>query len=144
MTYTVSAMLAKRLAARGRDERGFTLLELVIVVTVLVILATITVPMYQTMVRRSKETTLRDSLVKMRDAIDKYTLDKEEAPGSLDDLVKANYLREVPTDPITGEKNWEVELEDDATASRDGKRGIKNVYSAAEGISTDGKPFREF
>jgi general secretion pathway protein G len=129
---------------RSRSERGFTLLELVIVITILVILSTLVVPVYNGIIGQTKETTLKDTLFKLRDAIDKYTLDKEEAPPTLDDLVKANYLREVPIDPITGKNDtWEVELEEEAV-SRKGNKGIKNVYSGAPGTSRDGRPYKEF
>src|ERR1044071_9263058 len=122
--------LAKRIRqSRSSSERGFTLLELIIVITILVILSTLVVPIYSGFIQQSKETTLKDTLFKMRDAIDKYTLDKEEAPEALEDLVKANYLREVPIDPITGKSDgWEVELEEEPV-SRKGTRGIKNVFS---------------
>jgi general secretion pathway protein G len=125
-------------------KSGFTLFELVIVVSVILVLATLVVPLFQGVLLQAKETTLKDTLYKMRDAIDKYTLDKEEAPQSLEDLVSAKYLREIPIDPITSKSDsWEVELEDEAT-SRSGKVGIRNVYSGAQGESTTGKPYREF
>ncbi len=125
-------------------RKGFTLLELVIVVTVIVVLATLVVPLFQGITKQAKEATLKDTLFKMRDTIDKYTLDKEEAPQTLDDLVQARYLREIPIDPITGRNDtWEVEMEEEPT-SKNGRRGIKNVYSGAEGTASNGKPYREF
>ncbi len=129
----------------GRMLReGFTLLELVIVVTVMVVLATLVVPLFQGITQQAKEATLKDTLFKMRDTIDKYTLDKEEAPQTLDDLVQAKYLREIPIDPITGRNDtWEVEMEEEPT-SKNGRRGIKNIYSGAEGTASNGKPYREF
>ncbi|MEW6735601.1 MAG: prepilin-type N-terminal cleavage/methylation domain-containing protein [Acidobacteriota bacterium] len=129
---------------KSQKTSGFTLLELVIVITVLVILSTMTVPLFQTIVRQAKETTLKDTLFKLRDAVDKYTLDKEEAPQSLEDLVKANYIREVPVDPITGSsETWELEMEEEPV-SRTGKRGIKNVFSGAEGEASTGVPYKDF
>jgi general secretion pathway protein G len=128
----------------GKKNSGFTLFELVIVVSVILVLATLVVPLFQGVLLQAKETTLKDTLYKMRDAIDKYTLDKEEAPQSLEDLVSAKYLREIPIDPITSKNDsWEVELEDEA-ASRSGRVGIRNVYSGAQGESTTGRPYREF
>jgi general secretion pathway protein G len=136
-------LLAKKFNARARGQAGFTLLELVIVVTVMIILASIAVPLFQNLMLHSKEVILKDTLFKMRDAIDKYTLDKEEAPQSLDDLVRANYIREVPLDPVSGQKDWEVEMEDQPI-SKTGKRGIKNVFSGAQGTSTEGKAYKDF
>src|SRR5437762_3110216 len=134
----------KMTRSRLRAQGGFTLLELIIVMTILVILATLVVPIYHGILVQARETTLKDTLSKLRDSVDKYTLDKEEAPQTLDDLVKANYLREVPVDPITGKNDtWEVELEDEPV-SKKGTRGIKNVYSGAPGNSSSGKPFKEF
>ncbi len=123
---------------------GFTLLELTIVISLILIIATLVVPTYQTVLKYSKETTLKDTLFKLRDAIDKYTLDKEEAPQSLEALVEANYIRAVPIDPLTGSnQTWEVELEDEPI-SRKGTRGIKNIYSGAEGSSGSGASYRDF
>jgi general secretion pathway protein G len=126
-----------------KNVSGFTLMELVIVITVILILATLVVPVYQTTLRNAKEVTLKDTLFKLRDSIDKYTLDKEEAPQSLEDLVKANYIREVPIDPITGQKDWEVEKEDQPIG-RSGRRGIKNVYSGAPGTASNGVAYKDF
>jgi general secretion pathway protein G len=123
--------------------KGFTLFELVIVITILLILAGISVPMYQTFMKTARDTALKDTLFKMRDAIDKYTVDKEEAPQSLEDLVMSNYLRVVPTDPITRQQDWEVELEEEP-ANPNGRRGIKNIYSAASGNAVNGTAYRDF
>jgi general secretion pathway protein G len=126
-----------------KKSSGFTLFELVIVMTIMLILAGISIPLYQTFTKTARDTALKDTLFKMRDAIDKYTVDKEEAPQSLDDLVKGNYLREVPTDPITRQQDWEVELEEEP-ANPNGRRGIKNVYSAAQGTAVNGSNYRDF
>jgi general secretion pathway protein G len=136
--------LVRRMKQSGsRFERGFTLIELVIVITVLIVLSTLVLPIYTGILRQAKETTLKDTLFKMRDSIDKYTLDKEEAPKTLEDLVKANYLREIPIDPITGKSDtWEIEMEEEPVG-RNGA-GIRNVFSGAEGESSSGKPFKEF
>jgi general secretion pathway protein G len=110
----------------------------------MVVLATLVVPIYSGFVQQAKETTLKDTLFKMRDAIDKYTLDKEEAPETLEDLVKANYLRAVPIDPITGKSDsWEVEMEEEPV-SRKGTRGIKNVFSGAPGNASNGQSYKDF
>jgi general secretion pathway protein G len=123
--------------------KGFTLFELVIVITILLILAGISVPMYQTFMKTARDTALKDTLFKMRDAIDKYTVDKEEAPQSLEDFVMSNYLRAVPIDPITRQQDWEVELEEEP-ANPNGRRGIKNIYSAASGNAVNGTAYRDF
>jgi general secretion pathway protein G len=125
------------------SKSGFTLIELVVVISIILILATLVVPVFQTTFRNAKEVTLKDTLFKLRDSVDKYTLDKEEAPQSLEDLVKAQYIREVPIDPITGQKDWEIELEEQAI-SRKGKKGIKNVFSGAPGVASNGVPFKDF
>ncbi|HNB69634.1 MAG TPA: prepilin-type N-terminal cleavage/methylation domain-containing protein [Acidobacteriota bacterium] len=127
-----------------RSTRGFTLLELAITISLMMILAAIAVPVYQSLVHRAKETVLHDTLFKLRDSIDKYTNHKEAAPATLQDLVTAKYLREVPIDPITGRNDtWTVKLEEEAS-SRDGKIGIRDVFSGAEGISSEGTPYAEW
>src|SRR5215472_13136631 len=90
-------------------KRGFTILELMIVLTIIAILATIAIPMYQAVVLRSKETVLKNNLHELGTTIDQYTADKKKAPQSLQDLVDAGYYRQIPVDPITNSKDtWET------------------------------------
>jgi len=128
----------------NRLQRGFTLLELVLVIAVMSILLAIAVPMYEAQVLRAKEAVLRQNLFLMRRQLDNYTVDKEEAPSSLQDLVTAGYLREVPIDPITGSADtWQVVMEDESI-SLDKTVGIKDVFSGAEGIGSDGRAYSEW
>lgn len=136
-------LFINKLTRNLKNKSGFTLIELVVVISIILILATLVVPVFQTTVRNAKEVTLKDTLFKLRDSIDKYTLDKEEAPQSLEDLVKAQYIREVPVDPITNDKSWDIELEDQPI-SRSGKKGIKNVFSSAEGVASNGVAYKDF
>src|SRR5712671_7044887 len=114
------------------DSSGFTLLELVIVMTIMVILAAVGVTSYQHIQLKAKETILKQDLQTMRKKIDEYAADKEKLPQSLDDLASAFYIREVPIDPMTGQKDWIVDMGED-TISRDGGSGVVDVHSAAGG-----------
>ncbi len=136
-------LLAIKFNQNSKNKSGFTLIELVVVISIILILATLVVPVFQTTMRNAKEVTLKDTLFKLRDSVDKYTLDKEEAPQSLDDLVKAQYIREVPIDPITGGKDWEIEIEEQPV-SRSGRKGIKNVFSGAPGLASTGVAYKDF
>jgi general secretion pathway protein G len=120
--------------SRG-SNRGFTLLELMVVIGIIVILLGLAIGRYQQSVRRAREAVLKQDLVVMRKAIDEYTLDKEAAPQSLDDLVTAEYLREVPTDPVTQQKNWRTESEDVVLSPEQTTTGITNVHSASDAVS---------
>lgn len=115
--------------------RGFTLLELMVVIAIITILATIAVGHYEQTLTRAREAALRQDLAEMRKAIQNYTLDKEAAPGSLDDLVSAQYLRDIPTDPITRQKDWATESCDTVLSADQALIGICDVHSASETVS---------
>ena len=123
---------------------GFTLIELMIVITIIFILVGIAAARYDRSVQRAKEATLKTDLQVMRQAIDNYTLDKEAAPQSLDDLVnpQAPYLREVPVDPITRAKDWHVDFGDLVLSPDQTNNGIVDVHSSSPLTSTiDGSPY---
>jgi len=126
-----------------RNSSGFTLLELVIVMTIMVILAAVGVTSYQHIQLKAKETILKQDLQTMRKKIDEYAADKERLPGSLEDLATAYYIREVPIDPMTGQKDWVVDMGED-TISRDGGTGVVDVHSAAGGEGSDGTAYRDY
>jgi general secretion pathway protein G len=123
---------------------GFTLLELVIVMTIMVVLVAIGVVNYQKIQAKTKETLLKQDLKTMRELIDKYAADKENLPQSLDDLVTERYMREIPVDPITNQADWATELGDDLLARDEGRQGIVDVHSKAGGIGTDGKAYSDY
>ena len=103
--------------ARSVWQAGFSIVELAIVITILMIILAITVPGYRHVVLKAKEDTLREDLRVMRKMIDQYTADKQEAPQSLEDLVTARYLPEIPVDPMTeSSETWEVILEEESVS----------------------------
>jgi general secretion pathway protein G len=123
---------------------GFTLIELMIVITIIFILIGIAAARYDRSVQRAKEATLKTDLTVMRQAIDNYTLDKEAAPQSLEDLVnpQAPYLREVPVDPITRTKDWHLDYGDLVLSPDQTNNGIVDVHSSSPLPSgTDGTPY---
>jgi len=122
-----------------RSQLGFTLVELIIVISMIAILAGISIPAYQQSILRAKEATLRQDLYALRNAIDQYTLDKAKAPQSLDDLVSAGYLRALPKDPFTNsETTWTTVSEENSTAVEQNEPGISDVHSGAEQTASDG------
>ena len=131
-----------RLSGRRRtgSSVGFTLLELIIVVSVILILLSIAAPMYRTSIIRSKEAVLRDDLFTMRSLIDQYTVDKQAAPQSLQDLVTEGYLRAIPVDPFTGtNQSWEEVYESDVLMDPDQTMaGITDVRSGSSLRSLSG------
>jgi general secretion pathway protein G len=134
----------------GRKRRmrlgagGFTLIELMIVITIIFILVGIAAARYDRAVQRAKEATLKTDLQVMRQAIDNYTLDKEAAPQSLEDLTnpQAPYLREVPTDPITRAKDWHVDFGDLVLSPDQTNNGVVDVHSSSDQVSlTEGTAY---
>ena len=130
-------------ACRIKRERGFTLFELVMVMTIMVILATIGVVSYQHIQLKAKEEVLKQDLKTMRKLIDEYQADRAKLPQSLDDLVSAGYMREVPIDPITGDRDWVTEMGED-TVSLEGGQGMVDVHSNAQGEASDGTSYKDF
>lgn len=122
---------------------GFTLLELMIVISIVIILAAVALPQYNKTIMHARETVLREDLFQMRKSIDQYAADKGKLPQSLDDLVSAGYIREIPTDPITEQKDWVPENGEDVYSSEGGS-GIIDIHSASQESSTDGTPYSEW
>lgn len=139
------ATFRKIQTAHSKQEQGFTLVELMVVMAVISILLMIAVPRYTMMVRHAKEATLREDLFTIRQAIDSYTVDKEKAPQSLDDLVQAGYLKAIPVDPVTGrDDTWMPDTSDTVMDIDQTAGGIDNVHSGAQGLATDGSSYNQW
>ena len=130
-------------SSQNRNSRGFTLLELMIVISMMLILISIAVPNFSRSVTQSREAVLRQNLFTLRSLISQYTLDKQKAPQSLEDLVSAGYLKQIPNDPITNQPNWETEQEEDTVMSPDeqDQGGIIDVHSASQLVGSNGKAY---
>lgn len=115
----------------GSGEGGFTLLELMIVITVIMILMSIAIPRFEKSEQYAREATLKQDLFVMRQAIQNYTLDKQAAPQSLDDLVSAGYMGSIPTDPMTRGKDWYTETSDLLLSPEQTSTGITEVHSSS-------------
>ena len=127
--------------SRTRNSRGFTLLELMMVIFIIMILASVAMPVYNQSVVQARESVLRSNLATLRSVISQYTLDKQKAPQSLDDLVTAGYLRQIPLDPLTRQPNWEVVQEDVMMAVDQQEPGITDVHSASTASASDGTAY---
>jgi general secretion pathway protein G len=114
-----------------------------IVISIIIILAAIALPQYQRTILLTREAVLRDDLHKMRSLLDQFAADKGKLPQSLDELVTEGYLREVPVDPITGQKDWTVELGEDPFSS-EGEQGVTEIHSASSDVSSEGTPYSEW
>lgn len=130
------------MVTRRRTIRGFTLVELMIVIFIIMTLMAVAIPRYEITVKRSRETALRQDLYHLRQAIDQYSQDKQRAPQSLDDLVSAGYFRELPKDPFTNSNTtWQPVMEDVLTSIDQQEPGISDVHSGADGVGLDGTPY---
>jgi general secretion pathway protein G len=132
---------------KSRGSRGFTLIELMIVVSILLILISIAVPQYRSSVKRARESVLRQDLFTMRSVISSYTLDKQKMPQSADDLLQAGYLKQIPTDPITNQANWTWHTADEGTIMSPDEQdqgGIDDVNSSSSDIGSDGIAYSQY
>ncbi len=122
-----------------------TLIELMIVLTIILTVISVAVPLYQKAIIRSKEAVLKQNLFTMRTLIDEYTFDKEKAPQSLQDLVSEGYLRDLPMDPFTKRRDsWKTEMEDSLRSVDQKEPGIIDVHSGADGTALDGSKYSEW
>ena len=133
-----------RLIRSGSRRSGFTLIELMIVMAIVVILIAVAIPFYQKSIVRAKETVLHSNLSAIRNAIDEYSYDQQKAPQQLDDLVSGGYLRNVPKDPITGNDSWKIIMEDASQSVSSTEPGIFDVKSESSKTSLEGTPYSDW
>jgi general secretion pathway protein G len=127
---------------RRSPQRGFTLIELMVVISIIVILMSVAIPRYQASILRARETVLRDDLYTLRSVIDQYTLDKQKAPQALQDLVDSGYLKTLPMDPFTNSRETWVPITDDSIMSPDQSQpGIVDVHSGSDQKSSEGSAY---
>lgn len=133
----------ENLKLKTQNCRGFSLLELMISMFIIIILLSVALPTYQRSVQHARETVLKQNLETMRNQIDQYAADKGKLPQSLDDLVAGKYLREKPVDPITEKSEWK-EIQGEDSTSADAEQGLTDVKSLAEGEDGDGKKYEDY
>lgn len=140
--------LVKSRAPRKRRfsvlEAGFTLIELMIVIAIILILVGMAAPRYERVVQRSKEAVLKHNLGTIRDVIDQFTLDKQAAPQSVEELAQAGYLREVPVDPIVRSRDWDPQFESVVLTPEQTYTGLVNVHSKSTGTALDGTKYSDW
>jgi general secretion pathway protein G len=136
---------SQRLVRRLNFGAGFTLIEVLIVVVLVIVLASVGLATYTNSVRRAREAVLREDLFRMRDAIDQYYADKNKYPATLQDLVSDGYLRDIPKDPITDSTDtWQTENAEPDPNNVSAELGIVNVKSGSEELSMEGSKYSEW
>jgi general secretion pathway protein G len=124
--------------------RGFTFVELMVVITIMVILITMAIPIYNRSIIRAKESVLKNNLFTLRTVIDQYSYDKGKAPQNLQDLVTEGYLQKLPVDPMTGNnQTWRTVMEEASQSVSQTEPGIFNVYSGSDKMSLDGTAYSD-
>ncbi len=138
-------MRSNRMDKLKRALRGFTLIELMVVMAIISVLLAIALPIYQKSIVRAKETVLRNNLFTLRNMIDEYTIDKQKAPETLQDMVSEGYLRQVPQDPMTGsDQTWKLIMEDTPVGGSNSTPGIFDVRSGSDKTSLDGTAYADW
>jgi general secretion pathway protein G len=138
-------MKLSRNIARLRHQRGFTLIELMIVISIMLILISTAIPLYQASIKNAREAVLRQNLFTLRSVIDQYSEDKQKAPQSLQDLVDAGYLKQIPIDPMTQSRDtWQTVQEDVLLSVDQNAPGITDVHSGSQLSGSDGTPYAEW
>jgi general secretion pathway protein G len=127
---------------RKKQNRGFTLIELMIVISLILILVSVALPAYNQSILRARESVLKQNLFSLRSVISQYTLDKQKAPQSLEDLVSAGYFKQLPTDPMTGRNDsWVVDEEEALMSVDQQETGIYDVHSGSSGVGSNGTAY---
>jgi general secretion pathway protein G len=121
-----------------RRSLGFTLIEMVIVIAIVMILLSMATANYRQSIQAARDASMKQDLFTLRHVIQEFTLDKQRAPQSLDDLISAGYLKEIPTDPCTKQKDWRTDQEDTLLAVDQNQPGITDVHSICPLMSSDG------
>jgi general secretion pathway protein G len=130
------------MSARSRKRTcGFTMLELMIVISIMMIIMAVAVPSYQRHVVQAHEAVLKQNLDTLDKVIEQYRMDKRQSPQSFDDLVTAGYLHQLPTDPMTGKADWVSEPEDSTNALDPQQTGIFRAHSASTGTALNGEAY---
>ncbi len=133
------------LARVTRAIRGFTLIELMVVMAIISVLLAIALPIYSKSITRAKESVLRNNLFTLRSMIDEYTVDKQKAPETLQDLVSEGYLRQIPQDPMTSsDQTWRIIMEDTPIGGANSAPGIFDVRSGSDKLSLDGTAYADW
>jgi general secretion pathway protein G len=128
-----------------RQQGGFTMLEMMVVISIMLILISIAVPAYNRSIIHARETVLRQDLFTLRSVIDQYTEDRQKAPQSLSDLISAGYLRQIPVDPMTNSNStWQVVQEDILQSVDQQEPGISDVHSGSNATSSEGTPYSDW
>ena len=130
--------------SRRQRRRGFTFVEMMVVVTIIVILISMAIPIYNRAIIRSKESVLHNNLFTIRTVLDNYCYDKAKCPQSLQDLVSEGYLRAVPTDPMTNSTDWKTVMEDATQSVNQQEPGIWEVHSGSDKTSLDGRAYSDW
>jgi general secretion pathway protein G len=125
-----------------KQDAGFTLIELMIVMAIIGILATLAIPSFVGAIKHAREAVLKEDLHVLRAAIDSYTMDKQKAPQSLDDLVTDGYLKVIPEDPMTHSKDtWVTDTSDAMYSLDETEPGVNDVHSGSQDTGSDGQPY---